>query len=219
MKVGVIELPAIKLVDSEGSNWTALRKHEPLVSKQILLPQILAGGFDVQLVNLKDGKDEMEYGEVLWKGRTLTKILVGRNFTELEPRSMDVWGVTINYMQEREAACMLIRHLTDGGGRVVVGGSDAFTEPLPYLRAGAQLVIQDKSGAANLPALDYVLGQTPRTPLHGVMLADGTKIPARIPPMNPEDWPLPPQWVVEQSLGIGRERHIARVADRDRHIA
>lgn len=93
MKVGVIELPAIKLVDSEGSNWTALRKHEPLVSKQILMPQLLAGGFDVQLVNLKDGNDEMEYGEVLWKGRTLTKILVGRNFTELEPRSMDVWGV------------------------------------------------------------------------------------------------------------------------------
>ncbi len=202
MKVGVIELPAIKLVDSDGSNWTALRKHEPLVSKQILIPQLLAGGFDVHLVNLKDGNDEMAYGEALWKGRTLTKILVGRKFTELEPRSMDVWGVTINYMQEREAACMLIRHLVDGGGRVVVGGSDAFTEPLPYLRAGAQLVIQDKSGAANLAALDYALGKTPRTPLHGVMLADGTKIPARIPPMNPEDWPLPPQWVVKQSLGI-----------------
>ena len=32
-KIGLIELPALKLVD-DWENWTALRRREPLVSKQ-----------------------------------------------------------------------------------------------------------------------------------------------------------------------------------------
>jgi len=200
MRVGVIELPAIKLIDSEGRNWTALRTQEPLVSKQILIPQLLAGGHDVELINLKEGKEEILFGEVIWRGRTLSKILVGRSW-DLDPRSMDVWGITINYMQEREPACMLIRKIVAGGGRVVVGGSDAFVEPEPYLEAGAHAIIQDKSGAANLAVLDYVFRGSSKERLTGVTLSDGRMLPPRIPPMSPEEWPLPPQWVVQKSLG------------------
>ena len=93
-RVGLIELPAIKLVDREGHNWTALRRNEPLVSKQILIPQLRSCGFDARMVNLKEASDEIEYGEVQWRDKTLTKVLVGS--MEINPTDYDVWGVTIN---------------------------------------------------------------------------------------------------------------------------
>jgi hypothetical protein len=201
MKIGLVELPAIRLVDGEGKNWTAFRRREPLVSKQILLPQLRAGGYEVTLVNLKDGDDELEYGQVQWRGLTLHKVLVGRRHTELDPADFDLWGVTINYLQERDAATLLIRHLVRGGARVVAGGSDVFGNPEPYLEAGASAVILDKSGAANLPVLDFLLGKEPRAPLCGVRLADGRQFPNNVPPMDPTDWPVPTPDVVEQCLG------------------
>lgn len=200
-KIKVIELPAIKLVDAEGRNWTALRRREPLVSKQILIPQLQAGGYDVEMINLKDGITEMETGVVTWRDKKLTKVLVGRPFEE-DPLSADAWAVTINYIQEREAACMLIRQISAGGGKVIVGGSDAFADPEPYLEAGAAAVVQDKSGAANNAICDYVTGNELREPLTGVTLADGQKYRTRIPPLSPDAWPVPSQDVVRQTLGI-----------------
>ena len=112
---------------------------------------------------------------------------------------MDCWGVTVNYMQEREPACRLIQQLSKDRP-VVVGGSDAFAEPEPYLKAGATAVVMDKSGAANYAVLDYALGKQPREPLAGVMLADGRRLSSR-KPMSPEDWSLPSLAVVKQCLG------------------
>ncbi len=200
-KIKVIELPAIKLVDQNGRNWTALRRREPLVSKQILMPQLMAAGFDVEMVNLKHGDQEIETGQVRWRDKSLTKILVGRPLED-DPKSADMWAVTINYIQEREAACMLIRQIKAGGGRVVVGGSDAFADPDPYLQAGADAVVQDKSGAANAAICDYICGDEPREPLTGLTLAGGRKFRSRIPPMSPEEWPLPSPEVVRQTLGL-----------------
>ena len=197
----MIELPAIKLVDPQGRNWTALRRREPLVSKQILLAQIRAGGFDTELINLKRGDDEMPFGEIVWRDKQLTKIHVGRPF-ERDPRSKDVWAVTINYIQEREAACAITREISAGGGKVIVGGSDAFSDFEPYLAAGAAAVVRDKSGAANHPIIDYVAGDAPRAPLCGVVLADGRHFPSRVPPMSPEDWPVPDPDIVEATLGV-----------------
>lgn len=200
-KIKMIEIPALKLLDEKGHNWTALRRREPLVSKQIVIPQLMAGGFEVEMVNLKAGTKEIEYGTVNWRDKQLTKVEVGRELSE-DPASADMWAVTINYIQERESACMLIKQLSDAGAKVVVGGSDAFADPQPYLQAGAFAVVQDKSGAANLAIADYVTGQTPREPLSGVMLSDGRKLKSKTPPMSPEDWPLPDQKVVKQTLGI-----------------
>ena len=200
-KIKLIELQAIKLVDAEGNNWTALRRREPLVSKQILMPQLMAGGFAVEMVNLKDGEEELDFGEVYWRDKKLTKVLVGRRLED-DPKSADMWAVTINYIQEREPACMIIKQLSEGGGKVVVGGSDAFAEPEPYLEAGAAAVVQDKSGAANFAICDYICGDEPREPLTGVTLADGRTFRTKIPPMSPEDWPLPSQEIVRQTLGI-----------------
>ncbi len=112
-----------------------------------------------------------------------------------------IWGVTVNYLQERHVACSLIRYLTGGIGRVIVGGSDAFAEPHPYLEAGAAAVVRDKSGSANLPVLDYVLGREPRAPLTGVVLPNGNSLPPHRPPMQPEAWPLPSPKHVQQTLG------------------
>lgn len=201
-KIGLIELPALKLVDSDGKNWTAFRHREPLVSKQVLIPQLLAGGFDIQLFDLRRGEDETEFGTVIWNGRTLSKVLVGRSFKELDACGMDLdcWGITVNYMQEREPACTLIRQLSKEGP-VVVGGSDAIGNPKSYLEAGAVAVVMDKSGAANHAVLDYALGNPLSEPLTGVLLADGRHFASRKPLMSPEDWPLPSQSVVQQCMG------------------
>jgi hypothetical protein len=45
------------------------------VSKQILLSNLQAGGFDAQLVNLRIGQEEEEYGSISWKNRPLSKVL------------------------------------------------------------------------------------------------------------------------------------------------
>ncbi|MFY7802819.1 MAG: radical SAM protein, partial [Limnoraphis robusta] len=53
--IGLVEVPALGLYDEEGNNWTALYRKNTLLSKQVLMADLQAGGFDAQLVNLKDG--------------------------------------------------------------------------------------------------------------------------------------------------------------------
>ena len=149
MRIGLVELPAIKLCDQHGRNWTAFRHHEPLVSKQILLAQLRGLGFDVALVNLKSSNAEHTFGEVSWRNLSLRKIFVGKSIEEYPADAFDLWGFTINYMQEREIACDFIRYLKSHGARIIVGGSDAVAVPSVYVEAGATAVIVDKSGAIN----------------------------------------------------------------------
>ncbi len=161
MRIGLVELPAIKLCDQHGRNWTAFRHHEPLVSKQILLAQLRGLGFDVTLVNLKSSNAEHTFGEVSWRDLSLRKIFVGNSIEDYPADAFDLWGFTINYMQEREIACDFIRYLKSHGARVIVGGSDAVAEPNIYLDAGATAVIVDKSGAINGAAINYTMGLPP----------------------------------------------------------
>ena len=200
-KIGLIELPGLKLLDPAGKNWTAFRAHDSLISKQILMAQLTDGGFDVSLVNLKRGGHEQEYDQVTWRKLPLRKIIVGQPYQNLDPSSQDVWGVTSNYIQEREPACLIIEHLAKGGAKIVVGGSDAFVEPEPYLSAGATAVVQDKSGAGNLALMDFLTGAEPRAPLSGVVFSNGKSYAARRPPLSPQDWPLPSRAIAEQCLG------------------
>ena len=200
-RIKLVELPAFKLLDGDGYNWTALRRLDPLGSKQIIAAHLEQSGFDVHVENLKACETETELGEVRWRDKNLTKIAVGKPWTQLDPSDADVWGVTVNYLQERDVSCSLIHYLSEGGGKVVVGGSDAFAEPEPYLAAGAVAVIKDKSGGANVSVIDYALGVEPREPLAGVVLPNGESIKARRPPMQPEDWPLPSPHHVQQTMG------------------
>ncbi|GLY02737.1 MULTISPECIES: hypothetical protein [Actinoplanes] len=198
--VGLVELPALKLVDENGLNWTAFRKTEPLASKQILAALLDAAGFDTAIVNMKQADDAYEYGQVRWRSRMMSKIAVGASVKSLDPARFDVWGVTVNYLQERDPALEVVAFLHAGGAKVVVGGSEALGNPRLYLDAGADAVVMDKSGAANIDVLRYVLGQ-PVERLTGVMLPDGTVHKNRRPPMDPHDWPLPKPWMVSQTLG------------------
>jgi len=56
MKIGLVELPQLKLLDSQGIDWTEQNEH-PLISKQILISNLESGGFEVELFNLKNGTD------------------------------------------------------------------------------------------------------------------------------------------------------------------
>ena len=202
MKIGLVELPTSMLLDEEGTNWTESPRNPVLLSKQVLLSNLEAGNFEPHLVNLRKGNHEEEYGLATWKGKTLRKVIVGRKIADIDPRKYDAWGVTVNFLQDRDVARMTIEHLASGGKPVVVGGSDALAKPQIYLQAGATAVVQDKSGAANWAVFDYVLGRPPREALSGVIFADGHQYPRRTRPLVPEDWPLPSLDIVKQCLGL-----------------
>jgi hypothetical protein len=201
VSIGLIELPAFKLLDQRGLNWTALRQREPLGSKQVLAAQLNAAGVAAEIINLKNADNEVEFGFVNWKGKKLRKIAVGRSYTELNSSDFDLWGLTVNYSQERELACAVIRYLASAGGRVIVGGSDVFADASPYLRAGAEIAILDKSGSANIPAINWLAGAKSGPPPQGLAFADGAVTRASRPPMSPQDWPLPERSIVNATLG------------------
>ncbi len=200
-RVALVELPALQLLDHDGLNWTALRRHEPLGSKQILAAQLADAGWNVSIVNLKAGDTQVDFGQVQWRSRDLTKVAVGADWRQLDARSADIWGITVNYLQERDLAARIISHLAASGAPVVVGGSDALADPEFYLRAGTSAVVIDKSGAANLAAMEYVIGSELADELTGVVLPDGRRFATKRPPMKPSQWPLPPDWAVCETLG------------------
>jgi hypothetical protein len=199
--IGLVELPELGLFDSTGRNRASIRKGSALISKQVLLADLQARGFDAQLVNLKQGNDEVEYGKVVWGGDELHKVYLGKPVTEVDPQAYDVWGITNNFSQYREVTAMTIKHLASQGRPVVVGGSDAFAEPHFYLKAGASAVVLDQSGAANGAIIEHVLGKTPREELSDVVLSDGKVLPRRGRVLSPEQWALPEPAVVKQCLG------------------
>ncbi|MFB2970489.1 radical SAM protein [Aerosakkonema sp. BLCC-F183] len=204
--IGLVELPVQSLIDSEGGDW-ALPSCYPLSSKQVLMASLQAGGFDAQLVDLRVGDYVEEYGTVTWRGEKLTKRYEGTKISSLDPQVYDAWGVTSNYMQYRPQALEAIRHLSSAGKPVVVGGSDAFALPQLYLEAGASAIVTDKTGGANWAIFDYVLNRPIREKLTGVILADGSQFPQRLPPMTPQDWPLPSVDVARQCLGVDLFKH------------
>lgn len=199
--VGLVELPEIALYDPFGSNRSTVRKGSALISKQVLMSSLEAGGFDVRLYNLKQGDDADEYGEVLWKGVKLTKVMVGRSYRSISPGECDVWGVTSNFSQHRNAASIIMRHLRSTGRPVIAGGSDAIAEPRAYLEGGADAVVLDKSGAANWAVIDSLTGRPARGSLSGVVFRDDRPVSLRVRPVTPEQWPLPSEEVVKSCLG------------------
>ncbi|MCP4346397.1 MAG: radical SAM protein [Desulfobacterales bacterium] len=201
-KIGLVELPYMRLYDSQKNNWMSSREiHDPLSSKQVLIPSLEDGGFDVHLVNLEKGNELVELGNIEWRGKELTKAYYGRKITDLDYEEYDCWGITVNLSIKREVACMLIKHLAAGDKPIVVGGSDAITNPEIYIRAGADAVVLDKSGAVNCSVIDYVLGNFPIHELGKVILADGTRAPAKIKVMSPEEWPLPSLEIAKGCMG------------------
>ena len=201
-KIGLVELPYVTLLDSDGTDMLETYIDIPLISKQILMASLIKGGFGARLVDMR-GTGMEEFGAATWNGRELRKVFLGRKIRELDPDAYDAWGITSNYMQNREASCIAVSHLSKTGRPVIVGGSDAIAVPEVYLKAGAKAVITDKSGASNLTLLDYLLKIPVKEDLTGVILSDGRifKNPAR--PMSPEDWPVPSADLIRECLGFG----------------
>ncbi len=200
--IGLVELPLLGLIDKTGKNWLVEDRDTALISKQILISNLQGLGFKTQLFNLKKGHYQEEYGKVSWQNTNLTKVCTGDKIADIDPLACDAWGITNNFAQQREIAGLVIKHLATKGRPVVVGGSDAIAAPHSYFAAGASAIVLDKSGAANGSVLDYVLGNTPRDELSGVMLANGNQPPPRVKRLSRiDDWPLPTQSVVKQCLG------------------
>jgi radical SAM superfamily enzyme YgiQ (UPF0313 family) len=204
--IGLVELPSFGLFTAQTQQSPLFsniaNKGYPLVSKQILLSNLRASGFNAELINLKQGNYQEEFGKVTWRDTEYSKVYLGGKIQDIDPSAYDVWGVTNNFVQDREIACLTIKHLVSGGRPVIVGGSDAIAEPRFYLAAGAAAVILDKSGAANAPVIDYVLGKTPREMLSGVILASGIQPPQRVKRLlHPQDWAIPDESIIKQCVG------------------
>lgn len=128
--IGVVEIPDLGLIDSEGKDWlTHNSQGAILVSKQVLLSSLQAAGFDTQLHDLGNGDYQEEYGKVIWGDTEFTKVYIGGKINDLDPLAYDAWGVTNNFSQTRETACLTIKHLASKGRPVVIGGSDAIAAP------------------------------------------------------------------------------------------
>jgi len=176
-----------------------VRRRETLGSKQILGAS-LAQDFDVTLVNTRLNPAEWEFGQVRWGETTISKVACGMPLSELDPHAFDAWGITVNYHKDREVACRFIRHLAAAGGRVVVGGSDAIAEPQPYLAVGACAVVLSKDGSANRALMEHITGMRLSVPLQAVALPDGNILSQSVW-SHPEDWPLPSEALVKDTLG------------------
>jgi len=205
--IGLVELPSLGLFDVEGKNLLSYAlKNPPLISKQILLSNLQAAGFDAKLINLKPGDYEEEFGKITWRSTEYSKVYYGSKIKDIDPLAYDAWGVTNNFCQYREIAEMTIKHLASKGRPVVVGGSDAIAAPEFYFATGANAIVLDKTGAANAPIMDYVLGKKPREELSGIILANGNQPQWRVRrPLHPEDWPIPNISVIQQCFGTNNE--------------
>lgn len=129
--IGLVELPTLGLFNVKGKNMLfAETKGLPLVSKQILLSNLQAAGFDAQLVNLRQGDYQEEYGKIIWRNTEYSKVYFGSKIQEVDPLAYEAWGVTNNFSQHREIAYLTIQHLASKGQPVIVGGSDAIAEPI-----------------------------------------------------------------------------------------
>lgn len=84
-RIGVVELPELGLFDSDGKNRASVRSGTALISKQVLLADLQAKGFDAQLVNLKQGHDQVECGSIRWGATDLTKVYLGTRLTDRRP--------------------------------------------------------------------------------------------------------------------------------------
>ncbi|MFN8495329.1 MAG: radical SAM protein [Caldilineaceae bacterium] len=199
--IGLVELPELALYDSQGRNRSQVTPHVPLVSKQVLLASLQGHGYAAQLVNMKLDHQETEFGETTWGKDKLTKVYVGQPLAALDAGSYDLWGITNNFTQHREIACLAIKHLASQGRPVIVGGSDAIAEPYHYFQAGAAAIVTDKSGAANRAVVEYCLGNSSQEELFGVLLPNGSRGGKAGKPLSPEEWPLPSLEVAQACIG------------------
>nr|VFK61960.1 MAG: hypothetical protein BECKUNK1418G_GA0071005_102029 [Candidatus Kentron sp. UNK]VFK70075.1 MAG: hypothetical protein BECKUNK1418H_GA0071006_102329 [Candidatus Kentron sp. UNK] len=208
--IGLVELPLLGLLNEKEGSLTCegiFPGNLPLLSKKILLANLRVAGFDARLIDLRQRDHQEEYGKVTWRNTEYSKVYFGDRIQDLDPLAHAVWGVTNNYAFQREIACLTIKQLASEGRPVIVGGSDAIAEPQLYLAAGATAVVLDKSGAANAPLLDFILGRTPREELSGVILANASRQPpARVRrPLHPQDWPIPDKSIIQQCHGTHQE--------------
>lgn len=90
-------------------------------------------GFDTHLHDLGNGDYQKEYGKVSWGYLEFTLIYIGGKIDAFDPLAYNAWGVTNNFSQTCETACLTIKHLASKGRPVVVGGSDAIAES-PFLQ-------------------------------------------------------------------------------------
>ncbi|MGH8261205.1 MAG: B12-binding domain-containing radical SAM protein [Steroidobacteraceae bacterium] len=100
----------------------------------------------------------------------------GARVRERRPHLLVIYEDNYNFLTKmclaamRHAACAMIRDARSVGARVIVGGSDATDDPLPYLESGADAVLLGE-GLVALQSLAARLDASPTAPV--AALVDG----------------------------------------------
>ncbi|EDN72069.1 hypothetical protein BGS_0919 [Beggiatoa sp. SS] len=91
--IGLIELPSLGLFNVKGKNTLSDEmKGLTLVSKQILLSNLQAAGFNAQLVDLRQGNCQEEYGKTIWRNTEYSKVYFGSKIQEVDPLAYQALG-------------------------------------------------------------------------------------------------------------------------------
>ncbi len=144
-------------------------------------------------------EETIELGTVSWYDKKFKKIARGGDWRTLDYSECDVWGITANFYQERDAVCAIIKHLSLGGAKVVVGGSDVFADPETYINSGAIVAVLDKSGGSNIAAIELALTGKTEKPCW-VFVKDLGIIEQKPWRLHPNNWALPSLSFVKQTL-------------------
>lgn len=200
--IGLIVPPHLSLRDREGTTWNTVFKNYCNGSIPLIAGSLEAAGYSVSSYFLNSGNDCFPVNTVDWEGVELTEYVIGTHWQELAVGDHDVWGVTSNFHQFSDVALMVIRHIAQQGGRIVVGGSDTIAQPQKYIDAGASVVVLDKTGESNPAAIEYALsGRIDENVAYHLYVKDGGVIKTGRPRLKPDEWALPSIGHVAASLG------------------
>lgn len=177
-RVDIIRIPDLALMDEEGYSWTTDTRFTPMGGLAIIAGTLQDAGCSVEIINMANADEARKYGELDWEGKKLDTILHG-NFShplanlirQSKENLIDAVAIPVNFRSAQNIAFWLISELKREAPdlKIIVGGSDVFADPEPYLQAGADAVVLNKRGGTNKAVLEAVFdGKLPNGNLFGL---------------------------------------------------
>ncbi len=158
-----------------------MRPYAPLATLYAA-SHLRAGGWDVALFDAMLAEGEEEFTAALERHR---------------PRFVAFYEDSFNFLSKmclehaREAACRMSRRAREAGAAVIAAGSDVTDHPGPYFASGVQYGIAGEADHSLRELLGALAGRRGIEGIHGLILPDGRRTPAREPERHPDIFPFP----------------------------
>ena len=131
----------------DSKQWERAKPYPPLATLQVAAA-LRGSGHDVAVFDAMLAEGVADFVRMLRERRPQLVLLYEDNYNFLSKMCL---------ARMRQAACEMVGAAHGGGARVIAAGSDASDSPEPYLRAGADVVLQGEGLATLLqliPRLD-----------------------------------------------------------------